>query len=170
MENVNIYSQNNYQYKIYQEYLDRTKANIVSYSKNPDLVIKYYNINITESQNINKIDFNQYITTGPEDLGRSNPEDYNIILKEGEINTQGTGLLEDYKNCIWDIYEFQPVVDFQPLQYAESRTFSEGTQGSFGTIFLDYIPNPGDLFTFYNVEIKPNLEVPINMKFFKLQE
>ena len=137
---INQYNQNDYQYSLYKEYLQQIRKNALNYSNNQELSIKYYNINLEKSQNINKEDYQEDIISS----GTNNSNNPNEI-----VDTSGTGILHRWKYSTWDIYEFFPVYEIQPFQYENAADASGGTTGQFGALFLDFKPQAGDVFTFY---------------------
>jgi len=124
---ANQFNQVDYQYNIYKEYLDSIRRNI-NFAINPELSIKYYHINLDKSTNIN--------TEYP-----------NIDeLPDERRDEMLTSMLHKYENSTYDIYEFFPVLEMQPLVYDENDF---QTQGNFSSIFFNFKPLPGDLFTYY---------------------
>lgn len=125
-----------YQYQLYQEYLGNTKNNILNYSQNPELAIKYFKINIPKSTNINNTN------------GEVAP-DFSAYGDTEENETfGGTGIAHQFRNFTYDIYEFTPVIEIQPLQYESAGESWIGTHGSMAIMSIDK-PAAGDLFTFY---------------------
>lgn len=128
-----------YQYQLYQEYLGATKENIINYSQNPELAIKYFKINLPKSTNIN--DTNGEIAPAFDTYGDTD---------EGEV-LGGTGMTHQFKNFTYDIFEFTPVIEIQPLQYEQAGESWIGTHSSMAIMSIDK-PAAGDLFTFYGAQ------------------
>jgi len=129
---VNQFNQNEYQYSLYNEYLKQLTRYIQTYGNNPELSIKYYHINIPLSTNIDNTDFN----------------DENIT--SDQIKISGTGIMDKFENCTWDVYEFFSVSEITPFTYQPAAELNDSPAGDFGALFLLFRPNPGDLFTLYD--------------------
>jgi len=132
-----------YQYQVYGDYLGATKRNIQNYSQNPELSIKYFKIDIPKSPNMddtNSIkvpEFNAY--------GKDSEDDNNQEI------FKGTGINHSYKNNTYDIYEFTPVIEIQPLTYEPAGENWIGTHSSMSIMSIER-PSVGDLFTFYGAK------------------
>ena len=128
-----------YQYQLYQEYLGTTKDNVLNYSQNPELAIKYFKINIPKSTNIN--DTNGDTAPAFDAYGDT---DENEVLG-------GTGITNSFKNFTYDIFEFTPVIEIQPLTYEQAGEAWIGTHSSMSLMSIEK-PSAGDLFTFYGAK------------------
>ncbi len=138
-KNMNTSNIVEYQYQLYQEYLGTTKDNILNYSQNPELAIKYFKINVPKSTNIN--DTNGEVAPAFDAYGDT---DENETLG-------GTGITHQIKNFTYDIFEFTPVIEIQPLQYEQAGESWIGTHSNMSIMSIDK-PVAGDLFTFYGAK------------------
>jgi hypothetical protein len=128
-----------YQYQLYDEYLENIKRNIINYSQNPELAIKYFKINIPKSTNINDTN------------GEVAPE-FHAFENDDEVETfKGTGMAHQFRNFTYDIFEFSPVIELHPLQYEAAGESWIGTRGIISILSIDK-PQAGDLFTFYGTK------------------
>jgi hypothetical protein len=156
MFELNRTNQNDYQYGLYQEYLENIKKNSLLYSSNPELVIKYFRINLNLSNNIDQFDtlFPQNVPMDPantEDIigdldGNNNTSNY-TASEVSEIH--GTGMFDKFENFTYDIFEFTPVIEMSPFQYTPNSDNNVGTTGSMSLMTIDR-PNVGDLFVYYD--------------------
>lgn len=131
-----------YQYQLYQEYLGATKDNILNYSQNPELSLKYFKINVPKSTNIN--DTNGEVAPAFDAYG-------DVAALDEEETLSGTGITHKFKNYTYDIFEFTPVIEIQPLQYEQAGESWIGTHSSMAIMSIDR-PAAGDLFTFYGAQ------------------
>jgi hypothetical protein len=145
MFELNRTNQNDYQYGLYQEQLQQIKKNSLIYSNNPELVIKYFSINMALSNNIDQVDvlFPQNVpTSGDDDI---NQQDYTASNTSA---IHGTGMFDKFENFTYDIFEFTPVLEMSPFQYSPNSDNNEGTSGNMSLLTIDR-PKVGDLFTYY---------------------
>jgi len=149
MLSLNRTNQNEYQYQLYQEQLQHIKKNTLLYANNPELVIKYFSININLSNNIDQVDilFPQNVPTDGE-LG-DDPANQTDYTASAQSAIHGTGMFDKFENFTYDIFEFTPVIEMSPFQYAPNSDNNEGTSGTMSIIAIDK-PKVGDLFMYYN--------------------
>lgn len=150
MFNLNRTNQNEYHYGLYQELLQQIKKNSLLYSDNPELVIKYFSINLALSNNIDQADvlFSQNVPSSTDDIGdlSKNEQDF----QASQSNTiHGTGMFDKYQNFTYDIFEFTPILEMSPFTYSPNSDINNGTSGSLSLMTIDK-PKVGDLFTYYN--------------------
>lgn len=150
MFNLNRTNQNEYHYGLYQEQLQQIKKNSLLYSNNPELVIKYFSINLALSNNIDQVDvlFPQNVPSSADDIGDlpKNEQDF----QASQSNTiHGTGMFDKYQNFTYDIFEFTPILEMSPFTYSPNSDTNNGTSGSLSLMTIDK-PKVGDLFTYYN--------------------
>ena len=145
MFKLNRTNQNDYQYGLYQEQLQQINKNSLLYSNNPELVIKYFSINLALSNNIDQVDvlFPQNVpTSGDDDI---NQQDYTASNTSA---IHGTGMFDKFENFTYDIFEFTPVIEMSPFQYSPNSDNNDGISGSMSLMTIDR-PKVGDLFTYY---------------------
>ncbi len=112
-----------YQYSLYNEYLDQVDEILIKYGKSTGLAIQYWHIRIDESLNYDGIG-------------------------SGDLRMQNS-----YKHYVYDILHFIPTIDMTPVTYQigydgqQQGTSNVGT-GSFSMYLIDK-PLPGDMFRFY---------------------
>jgi len=149
MLSINKTNQFEYQYQLYQEQLQQIKKNTLLYANNPELVIKYFSININLSNNIDQVDilFPQNVPTEGE-LG-DDPLNQTDYTASSQSAIHGTGMFDKFENFTYDIFEFTPVIEMSPFQYTPNSDNNEGTSGTMSIIAIDK-PKVGDLFTYYN--------------------
>jgi len=146
MKSLNKINQSDYQYTLYKDYLEQIKKNSLIYSNNPELVIKYFSINLQLSNNIDQIDilFPQNVPVSGDD-----PEEQTDYMASTSSAIHGTGMFDKYENFTYDIFEFVPVIEMSPFQYSPNNDDNNGTSGSMSLMTIDK-PKVGDLFTYYS--------------------
>jgi len=129
---VSTGTQNNYQYQLYHEYLTQIKRNSLLCAYNPELVVKYYNINLNKSNNYNSEDYKN-----------------DLIPNTPGTRNDGTSIATNFRDYTYDLFEFTPIIEMTPFAYNDTQGFNEGITGSLSFITIEK-PNVGDLFTYYS--------------------
>ena len=118
-----------YQYDLYNEYLDQVDEILIKYGKLTGMAIQYWHIRVDESKNYDGIE-------------------------SGDLRIQNS-----YKHFVYDILHFIPTIDMTPVTYQigydqqYQGTSNTGT-GSFSLYLIDS-PLPGDMFRFYGFGSDP---------------
>ena len=150
MFELNRTNQNDYHYGLYQEQLYQIKKNSLLYSNNPELVIKYFSINLALSNNIDQVDvlFPQNVPSKSADIGDESVNEAGYQASNSST-IHGTGMFDKFKNFTYDIFEFTPILEMTPFTYTPNSDNNEGTSGSLSLMTIDK-PKVGDLFMYYN--------------------